>query len=217
MATFVITNASASQVYLRDLYVTLGAAGQKSQLVGPIDTVTTVRPVDDFNKMQDLMAKVAAGTVSVAITPDSSEVGNDLLVPPSSVTGNDTAPVAAATIFAAVPTVVRFPITAGAASASDTAVIALNAIPYKFRVLDAYVKVTTASGANNVTVQTRAAGAGTAIMTVVSTAALGLVRETSTAVVSPLVVPSAADGIFIRNSASAAWAGEIILTIRKEV
>lgn len=201
MASLVITNLTSSPVYLRDLYTTVAASG----------SVTTTRSASDLANMSGLQELVADGVVSVAYTRSADEVASGLDAPPV-IDGVDLAAVAAAAVVSS-SAVLRFSFTAGVAgTADDVTVFAVNALPFKFRVVDCWAFVATAVGASTWAVRTAAAGAGTLLATLDS-GTTGRKQMTGTA--TALATPGASAGLFVRRS-DRGTAGEVFVLVRKE-
>lgn len=201
----VITNVSSSTVLLSDFYVSVAAAA----------SITVTRSASDLPRLRDLQAKLSDGTVTVAVTPSAAELASGLLSAPQAVQAVDMAPVAAATVDSAEVTL-RCPFVAAAAgTADDVTIYALNAFPYKVRVLWARAIVTTNIGGSTIDVRTQAAGAGTLLATI-DTAVAGPVAAPSAAfTASTVVTPGATVGLFLRRS-DRGVAGEIHLIVRRE-
>lgn len=200
----VVTNISSSPVYIRDLYVEIPAGG----------SVTTERSGSDLSGMEGLIVALDAGTVSVAITPTSAEVASGFLTPPQAVEARDMAPVAASYVASGL-ILLRVPLTAGGGGSPDDVIAyALNALPFKFRVLDAWALISVAVGGSSLHVYTRAAAAGTLVAGPVASAAVGIYRMTGPNA-CVLAVPGATEGLFVRRSDDAV-AGEICLLVRME-
>lgn len=68
MISMVITNLSSDQVFLPDLYQTLGASGSDT------DTVTVNRTVAQIDSMEDLKSKLNSGVCSVLMTASGDNV-----------------------------------------------------------------------------------------------------------------------------------------------
>ena len=133
---------------------------------------------------------------------------------PGAVQAQDVAPVAAAVIDA--PEIVwRIPIVAGVGGgADDVAVYALNALPYKFRVLWARMVVSASPGASTAAVRTRSAGAGTLLATM-NTGATGLVPSPNAGFAETVVTPASTEGLFVRRSDNTIG-GVLHVCIRRE-
>jgi hypothetical protein len=200
-----ITNISAAPVAIGDLYTTIPVGG----------SVSTKRSASQLSAMVGLQKEVQAGTVTVAAVEEAHETASGLAIPPGTVEAADAAPVAA-TAVAAATFEIRKPFTAAAAGAADDVVIyAAGALPFKMRILDAYVLVATiGTGAALLTVRDEAAGAGTAAA-VFSSAATGRISPSSAFTASTLLTPGAAKGLFLRRADRDA-AGEVVITARRE-
>ena len=200
----VVTNISSSPVYIRDLYTEIAVGG----------SVTTTRSGSDLSGMDGLIEALDAGTVSVSITPTAAEIASGFLTPPQAVQAVDMAPVAATEVAAGL-VVLRVPLPAGAGGAPDDVVAYVaNALPYKFRVLDAWAMIATGVALMSLNVWTRAAGAGTLLAGPIDAAATQLARITGPTV-SAVAIPGATEGLFIRRGDSAI-AGEVFLLVRRE-
>jgi hypothetical protein len=214
MATIVVTNLSTSAVFLPDFYVTLGASGQKNASVGQTDTFTTTKAEASLSLMTDLMTKVQAGTVSVAVTPSVGEAANPLLVPPNAVQAVDMAAVAA-TAQEAGTVVIRKVFTAGTpGTPDDVTIYAAAAVPFKMRILDCFVIKTTAIDTKTITLYPQAAAGGTAISSAMTSsgASAQLLRNSLT---TASQVIATTDGLFARRS-DRGEAGELIILARRE-
>lgn len=211
MATLVITNLSSELLPLSDPLITLQPAGD----VDGRHIVTITRSSVDLPGMTGLMAAMAASKASLSVTYDANELASGLMSPPAAIQAVDMAPVSAATAAAALITL-RIPFAAlTTGTADDVTVYAANALPFKFRVLDAVAHVSAAIGGATLIVRDEAAGAGTAICTM-SGAATGRIVSTFTGNASGVVSQStAAKGLFVRRS-DRAVAGEVVLTCRIE-
>ena len=199
----VVTNISASSVTIRDLYKTLA----------PGESVSFSRPSSHLPTMGGLQAAIMAGTVTFTATPTAAEVASGLLAPPASIQAVDMQPVDPTGVDAG-EIVWRVPLVAGVGgTADDVTGFALNAVPYKARIMSVRGLVLTAVGAATVQVRTQAAGAGTLIGTLdfgtVGNAAL--TGFTS----SVVLTPGSTVGLFARRSNNTV-AGEIFLGVRRE-
>jgi hypothetical protein len=200
----VVTNISSDPVYIRDLYIEIPAG----------ESVTTDRAASDMSGMSGLIEALDAGTVSVSLTPSAAEIASGFLTPPQAVQAVDMAPVAAAEIAAGL-VVLRVPLVAGGGgSPDDVTAYAANALPFKFRVLDAWAMISTGVGASTLNAYTQAAAAGTLLAGPIDSALAGIVRMTGPNA-SALAVPGATEGLFIRRSDDGV-AGEVFLLVRRE-
>lgn len=201
MASILVTNLTAENVYVSDLYTTLAANG----------TLTVSRPASKLGEMVALQKLIEAAKVTIAVTLDTYETASGMLTAPGSVEAADLSAVAADTAAAA-SQVIRVPLVAGAGgSADDVTVFAAGALPYKMRIMDARLNVTTQVVGSTCAIRDQAAGAGT-LVTSLSSNATGRVESTGASVV---LTPGASVGLFVRRSDSAV-AGELLLTVRRE-
>lgn len=69
MPNITITNTSSNQIYLADLYTSLGSE----------DSIEVYRSAADLSRMTDLQTWVTAGTVTVAYTYTVDEIGSNLV------------------------------------------------------------------------------------------------------------------------------------------
>lgn len=199
-----ITSPSEA-VTIGDIYKTLAASG---------DNITFSRKASDLPRMASLQALVAAGKVSVVVTPTADELASGLLTSPQTIQAADVQPVAAAVVESP-EIVLRIPITAGAGgTADDVTVFALNAFPYKCRILWARAIVGATPGASTVELRTQSGGAGTLLATL-NTGALGLVPSPNTGFATSVVTPGATVGLFARRSNNTIG-GEIHVCVRRE-
>lgn len=204
MAQIVITNTTTNEVPITELYAKVPA--------GVGQTLTIDRPQSDFGRLKSLMDAILAGSVTIGITYTAAELASGLLIPPSSVNPSNIAAVAAADKVAPAMTI-RVAIPAGAGGApDDVSIYALNALPFKFRVLDAHMKVSTAVALASVELRDKTGGLGTLLATM-DAAVTG--RNEMTDDVTAVAAPSAITGLFLRRSDSGV-AGELIASIRKE-
>ena len=202
MAQVTITNVSGGDVFIRELYKTLAAS----------EAVVITRSASELASMSGLHEAQADGTVTVAYVRSADEIASGLDLPPV-VEGGDVSAVASTDKVADVA-VIRYAFTAGAGgSADDVTVYAVNTLPFKFRVLDAWILTATAVVSSTASVRTAAAGAGTLLATV-STGATGRASMTLP-VATAVATPGASAGLFIRRTDSGA-AGELFLLVRKE-
>jgi hypothetical protein len=201
----VITNLSATDpVTIRDLYTTIAPSG----------VVTITRKASELPAMGGLQAALAAGAVSLSVTPTADEIASGLLAAPQTVQAADSAPVAAAAVDA-MDITMRLPFAAAAAgTADDVTIYALNALPYKMRVIWAKAIVGTAIGSATAAVRTQSAGAGTLVATM-DFGTAGLVPSPNTGFATVVLTPGSSVGLFVRRS-DRGVAGEILLSVRRE-
>jgi hypothetical protein len=203
MATFTITNVSSGEVHLGDFYYTMDA--------GEVLTLTNRSP-SEVPGLASVQAALAAGDITFSIAYTADELDSGLMTAPNTVGGDDTQEVAAADLLA-LPTSIYNEVAAGGGGAPDDVTLyALDAVPFKFRVLQAWFDVTTAVGASTCELNDEAAAAGTTLATF-STGAAGLVPTTSD--IGAVLTPSATKGLFLRRSDSGV-AGNLIVLVRRE-
>jgi len=166
----------------------------------------------DVQASARLMADKAAGLIDVAFTFTAAEIASGLLQPPGLIGGDDMQPVAAADLLAVEGTM-RKAFALGAGAADDVILYPVNTLPFKFRVLDVTVLISTAAAGASVALRTRAAGAGTLIATA-SSAATGRIPGVFNA--TTLVTPAALEGLFLRRLVDSLVAGEVIIRYRRE-
>lgn len=198
----VITNLTSSPVYIGDIYT--------SVQVGIPLTIT--RSGSDLNGMAALMAAIADGSVSVAITPTAAELASGLLAPPEAVEAVDMAPVAAAGIASGC-VLFRAELPVGVGGADDVPLFAAGALPFKFRVVDSWLFVSTAK-AGSATLRDEPAGAGTAV-SVGDTTATGRAVCAPTSDASTVLTPGATKGLFARRTDDT-MIGEVFVLVRRE-
>lgn len=199
-----ITNLTSSPVYIGDIYTSV-----------PVGSPLTIeRSASDLSGMAALQKAIADGDVSIVVTPTADELASGLLAPPSSIQAQDMAPVAAADVGSGL-ILLRVPMTAGGGgSPDDITVYALNALPYKFRIVDSWAFISAAVGGATVTAYDEAAGAGTA-GPAISGAATGRAAGAPASDASTVYTPAATKGLFLRRSDDGV-AGEAFLLIRRE-
>lgn len=204
MATLRITNLTSAELLLSDFYANVAAGAY----------VDITRPANRLGELANLQSLIADGSVSLAVTYTADEIASGLLAPPQALQPQDLAPVAAATALGGLA-LIRVPLAAGGGgSPDDTQVYAVNALPFKFRVVDCWARVVTGVGGSTVAAYTQAAGAGTLLGTMSSAAAAA--RSPATDVTATAVaVPGATEGLFIRRSDDGVEA-EVYLLIRPE-
>jgi hypothetical protein len=230
MATIRITNLTTSEYWLNDIYVAVPASS------AAIPYVDVVRSLAELASMKGLASAVAAGSLSVSITPSAGELATDLTyvqplgseLLPGSVTATAMAtnsvgpgtfvPVAAAGIVSPVVGIYKA-MTSGGASGTldDVTIYAVNTLPYKIRILGAVANISTAGPAlSTLQIRSAAAGGGTLAATIDSTGT-GTVQSSSlgSGNVSVVLTPGALVGLFIRRDRSTV--GEVFITARKEL
>ena len=198
-----VTNISAAPVAISDLYKTLAVA----------EAVTFKRSASELSSMRSLQKAAADGLVTVAAVMEAFETASGLATAPGSVEAIDMAAVAAAGV-ASGEVVFRKNFTSVAST--DIALFAANALPYKMRILDAYLLISTVQAGSTLQVFDQAAGAGNAITTATSAAVAGRIAMPLTGNVSQVVTPGALVGLFLRPSAHSGIVGEVVITARRE-
>lgn len=214
MASVLVTNTTSESVLLSEFYITLGPVGQTDPLTQQVDNATIVMPIADFANKIELQGLIADGTVTAVVTPDADEENSDLITAPLSVSAESVVEVAAAD--AASPLlVIRKAFTAAAAgTADDVTIFAANALPFKFRILDSWVFISTAIAMTSAVLRDQAAGAGTAAATL-STASTGRAAGAPTSDASTVFTPGSTKGLFLRRG-DRGVAGEVFVLVRKE-
>lgn len=206
MASLTITNGSASDYWLNDIYATVPAG----------ESVTVTRSPAEISSMAGLQAAVADGVLTAAVTFSADELSADLssVVAPASVSAAAMNPVASTAVDAPLVTF-RKAMTSGGASGTldDVTIYAVNTLPYKVRILDAMALIGTPGPAGSVlSVRSAAAGGGTLAATVSSENA-GVARM-SGPTASVVLTPGSAVGLFVRRDRSVV--GEVVITARRE-
>lgn len=202
MATLRITNVSGSALFLSDIYTTIAAGAY----------LDVTRDASDIPRMQSLASALAAGTATLSVTYNAAELASGIMTPPAAVGAVDMAPVAATDVASGLVLLRKAFVAGTPGTADDVTIYAVNTLPFKFRVVDAWAHVTTNVGGSTCNMYTRAAAAGTQVAAL-SSAATGRVQ--STLGDSALVTPGASDGLFVRRSDRGA-AGEVYLLCRIE-
>jgi len=203
MATLEITNVVSEEVYLVDLYTSVGVG----------ETKTIERSATDLPRMKSLHEAMADGKVTLSVQYSADEVGSGLHAPPATIEAVDIAPVAAGSPAAGLA-VFYAPLLAGGGGAPDDVEIFPPAsLPFKFRVVDFALYVSAAVGASSVEIRDEAGGAGNKLASA-SAAAVGRIpnAENQTAVATP----AATKGLFARRSDSGIG-GEVVLFVRPEL
>lgn len=207
MATVLITNLTAVPQYISDLYTSVPATSP--------NTLEVSRALTDIPRMAGLMQAKADGLVSVVVTLTDDEINSGLASTPNSITSDDIQAIAAAAPVGVAQTIKKSFAAGGGGAPDDVIVYAANALPYKFRIVDAYAFISAGNaGGRTLTIRDEAAGAGTSAGTVDCTN-LGRVQYAPTSNASAVFTPGATKGLFVRRSDSAI-AGEIFITIVRE-
>jgi hypothetical protein len=203
MATLEITNITTEKVYLADLYTSVDVG----------ETKTIERSAADLPRMKSLHEAMADGNVTLSVQYNNDEVVSGLHAPPSTIEAVDIAPVAAATPAAGLATIYApLPVGAGGAP-DDVEIFPVGSLPFKFRVMDFVLYVSTAVGASSVEVRDEAGGAGNKLASA-SAAATGRIPNAESA--TAVAAPGATKGLFARRSDSGIG-GEVVLFVRPEL
>jgi hypothetical protein len=206
MATIRITNIGSAP-YLPTMFM----ATPPAIAPGAHLDITDRSPYDAGN--DQLMQDQVDGLVAVTVTLSPAEISSGLLVPPSSLSGDDIAPVPAATILAANASL-RAALVAGVAGTPDDVTIyAVNTLPFKIRILDVVFFVATAIDTETLQLRTAAAGGGTLIAAATSGAAGAKLQGVMTT--TAVVAPGALVGLFVRRS-DRGLGGEVVVHFRRE-
>lgn len=206
MATLLYTNLTSSAVPITELYTSVPASG----------TLSVSRPASAFAGMRVTQEKIAAGVITVTVTLTADEIASGFVTSPNSVTADDMAAVASTAIAAPIQTFRKaFTATGATGTKVDVTLFAANALPYKFRILDAVVLLATNQGGTTCELRDEAAGAGTSLVSF-ATAVAGPNRPSVAFTASQLVSQSTtAKGLFLNYDRFTA--GEVIVTVRREV
>lgn len=203
MAAVTITNLTTSPLYLGDLYTTLAASA----------SITVNRYGSDLSRMKSLQDAIAAGTAAVSVVPTANELASGLMTADSSVQATDLAAVAA-TAAAAAEQIVRKSFTT--ASTTDIVIYAANSLPYKMRIIDAFLLIGTPQSGSAVQLWSGAAGTGTAITGSIATTSAGKLAMPLTGNTSIVLTPGALVGLYLLPNATSGVIGEIEITLRRE-
>lgn len=203
MATVTITNLTSAAVYVGDLYTEVPASS----------SIEIDRTPSDLAGMVSLQKLVQDGSVSVAVEYTAAEQAAGWAGAPDATEAADIAPVAADATFSP-EIVVRKVLTGGVTgTADDVTVCALNHLPFKARIIDAWAVLSAGVAASTLQVRSAAAGGGTLAATLDSSAA-GVARV-STLTGTQVFTPGSSVGLFVRRS-DRAVAGEIFIKLRRE-
>jgi len=203
MATFTITNLSSGDVNLGDFYYTLA--------VGETLTLDN-RSASEISGLAAVQRELVAGNITFQVTYSADELGSGLMTPPNTIGGDDVQEVAAADLLALPTSIYSIIAAGGGGAADDVTLYAINTLPFKMRVMQAWMEVTTAVGASTAVLRDEAAGAGTVYATFDS-ATTGL--KPTTTVTGLLLTPGATKGLFVRRSDSGV-AGNVFVLVRRE-
>lgn len=203
MATFTIVNLSSDPIPMGDFYFRDLAVGET--------LVLTDRSASEVSSLRVVQEELAAGNISFSVAYTAAELASGLMSPPNSIGGDDFQEVAAATPMAPVSTFYKA-FVAGGGGPDDVVIFAANNLPFKFRVLDAHVKVSAPIGGATLLLRDEAAGAGN-LLASMSGAAAG--RDEMSDNTTAVATPGATKGLFLRRSDNGV-AGEVIVTVRRE-
>lgn len=198
-----VTNISAAPVGISDLYTTIAVGG----------SVVFKRSASELSSMVSLQKAAADGLVTVAATMEAHESASGLATAPGSVEAVDMAAVAAG---AAASGEVTFRKAFTSVASTDIAIYAANALPYKMRILDAYLLISTVQAGSTLRLYPQAAGAGTPITDATSAAVAGRIPMPLTGNTSQVLTPGATIGLFLLPSAHSGIVGEVVITARRE-
>jgi hypothetical protein len=203
MAELQITNTDISSLYLGDFYTT----------VEPGKTVTVERPASDLPRLTTLQKALAEGKASLSVTYSADEAASGLHAPPSVIEAGDIAPVAGATPAAPLVTIYKPLVAGGGGSPDDVEIYPVDGLPFKFRILDLVVYVSSSPGASTVEIRDEAGGGGN-LLASADTATTG--RKVNAEEGTGIADQSATTGLFVRRSDDAI-AGEVVITARAEL
>jgi len=204
MANLTITNPGAADIFVGDLYATVPAG----------KSITVARAASDLPRMAGLQKLLADGSVTMTTALTADESASGLGSSSDVVEAVDHAPVAAEGLGGLL--VLRKALAAGGGGAADdVTVYAVNTLPFKFRIVDAwgYISAGEANG-RKIGLYTQAGGAGT-LLAEVNAEATGKREQTAQVTATAAVTPAANLGLFARRSNSAT-AGEIFVVLRRE-
>ena len=203
MAQLQITNTDVEKLYLGDFYTS----------IEPGKSITVERPASDLPRLPSLQKAVADGKASLSVTYTPDEAASGLHAPPAVIEAGDIAPVAGATPAAALITIYKAFPAGGGGSPDDVEIFPVGGLPFKFRILDLTVYVSTAVGASDVEIRDEPAGAGS-LLASAPTAVVG--RSVNAEAGTGIAAPAAGKGLFVRRSDDGA-AGEVVIIARAEL
>lgn len=196
----VVSNVSASPVWVSDLHCSIAAGG----------SITTTRYLTDLSRMVALQGFLEAGTLTMATTPSAAELAANV-----GMLGLGTAGAVPSTQLNTQEFTLRYAFAAGGGgSADDKTIFAVNAVPYKFRVMNMYAVVATAVSAKLLQLRTALTGGGT-LLAECSGGTAGYEAGTSTVTASQVVTPGSAVGLILHRTDSGI-AGEVFVKGRLE-
>jgi len=198
-----ITNTDVEKLYLGDFYTS----------IEPGKSITVDRPASDLPRLPSLQAALADGKASLSVTYTSDEAASGLHAPPSVIEAGDIAPVAGTTPAAALITIYKSFAAGGGGSPDDVEIFPAGGLPFKFRILDLVVYVSTAVVGSDVEIRDEAVGAGS-LLASASSASIG--RNSNVEAGTGIAAPGTTKGLFVRRSDDGA-AGEVVITARAEL
>jgi len=205
----VIQNPGATDIPVSGLDIVIRAGLTTS----PIDIAA-----NRMSDLVDLMAKAAAGSLVVTVTPTAAEIASGFLAPPQSMQADDMAPVAAIEIVSGL-ILGRFAFTALAAGTPDNlSIAAVGATPAalkdKFRIINAWADIVTGIALSTLTLKPIVGGTQLAV---VSSAAPGpqVLVALGAANASVVQTVSPTTGLIL-NRSDRGVAGEIFFFARRE-
>lgn len=203
MALLEITNISGERVYLADLYTDIAVGKSKS----------LERSATDLPRMRSLQTAMAAGLVTLSVQYSAEEVASGLHAPPSTIEAVDLAPVlfsspasGVVSFYASLPPGIS-------GSPDDVEIFPVGSLPFKCRVLDLILYVSSSPGASTVQLRDEAGGAGT-LLASADSGSIG--RQPNTEKATTVATPSPSKGLFARRSDDRVG-GEVVLLVRPEL
>jgi hypothetical protein len=203
MAQLQITNTDVEKLYLGDFYTS----------IEPGKSITVSRSASDLPRLPSLQKAVAEGKASLSVTYTADEAASGLHAPPSVIEAGDLAPVAGSTPAAALITIYKAIPAGGGGAPDDVEIYPVGGLPFKVRILDLVVYVSTAVGASDAEIRDEPAGAGS-LLASAATAAIG--RNANAEAGTGIAAPGAAKGLFVRRSDNGV-ACEVVITARAEL
>lgn len=186
-----------------------------NRAIAPGETIVTSQfKASDLPAMTGLLTLESLGKVSIAVVYSTAE--KKFLIPPDAIQAGDMMPVDAAALDSPIIEI-RKPLVAGmAAAADDVTIYAVNTLPYKLRITDAYLMVSAgALAGRNVQVRDVAGGGGT-LGAQVDAVVAGRNPMSATFLATTVLSPGAMLGLFARRSHDAI-AGELFIMGRREL
>lgn len=206
MADITITNVSGVDQYVGDFYLNL-PAGTARTLVG--------RSASELTGAPALAALVAAGLVTVSVAYSAAEVAAGFQSPPNAIQAQDMAAVDATELASGLVLIRKVLAAGGGGAPDDVTIYAVNTLPFKLRVVDAWSYVSAGNaGGRKVDLRSAAAGGGSLVSTLPAVN-LGRNGADPAILASVVLTPGALVGLFARRSDSAI-AAEVFLLARRE-